>query len=685
MSKPKPKKQVIDKKNIGSKTPTSEKYTLTDPRFLGFILILMVLLAYFPALRNGYVWDDDCVTNNPSLKTISGLRDIWTNPLSYPEGDIRYWPMLYTSFWLEYHLWGIHPFGNHLINVLLHVLNTLLVFIILRRVFAPGAFLASAIFALHPVHVEAVAWVIERKGVLSGLFFLSSFLCYLTYEKQKKVGIYVLSLFLFILALLTKMTVITLPGVLFLYIWWSKKHLSRQDFIRVIPYIGAGIIVMAIPLFLGHKQEIIDFPVPFFGRVIIVGKAIWFYAAKLLIPVQLMTIYPRWNIDFHQIGQYSYGIAILLLVMTLWYFRRKIGHEPLVLVLFFILTLSPTLGIIPFGYMAHSFVADRYQYLPSIGLIILFSVILIQLKENLGLSKSLLPKAGMVLLLLILGILTWHQTGLYRDTETLCRDNLKKNPNAVVANMNLGLTLANKGRYEEAIPYYSKALQIYPDDVKTQTNLGFALVQVGKLEEAVDHFVYVVKIKPENPGGHSNLGIAYQKQGKLEEAVTQYKETLRLDPNYPRVNFYLGDIYLKQGKLDGAIAYFSRGLQINPNSVEVHTLLANVLVAQGKFDEGILHYLEALRLNPNLAGAQYGLGYALSQQGKYEEAVNHFTIALQLNPTLVYVHEGLAMVLTKQGKMEDAIAQYKEALRLSPGLEISRKNLEDLLAKQKSK
>jgi protein O-mannosyl-transferase len=651
MSKSKPKKQLVDKKNLELKTPASKKYSLTDSRLLGFILVLIVFLAYLPALWAGYVWDDNLVTNNPSLKTVSGLRDIWTNPLSYPEGDIRYWPMLYTSFWLEYHLWGIHPFGNHFVDVLLHALNTLLVFIILRRLSIRGAFLASAIFALHPVHVEAVAWVIERKGVLSALFFLSSFLCYLIYEKEKKTGIYLLSLFLFILALLTKMIVITLPGVILLYIWWSKKSISRQDLIRVITYIGVGIFVMAIPMFLGHKKEIIDFPVPFFGRIIIAGRAVWFYAAKLLIPVQLMTIYPRWNIDPHQIWQYSYGIAILLLLTILWHFRKKVGWGPLLLVLFFILTLSPTLGIIPFSYMSHSFVADRYQYLPSIGLIILFSAFLVQVKERLGLSKSFLPKAGMIVLFLILGILTWQQTSLYRDTETLCRDILKKNPNAVAANMNLGLTLANKGRYEEAIPYYSKALQVYPNIVKTQTNLGVALLQVGKLEEAIEHFTYVTQVKPESPGGHTNLGIAYQKQGKLEDAITQYKKTLQLDPNYPRVNFYLGDIYLQHGIMDKAIFYFSKGLQIDPNSAEVHSNLAYALVAQGRFDEGVLHYSEALQLNPNLASA----------------------------------HEGLAIVLTKQGKIEDAIEQYKEALRLNPNLEVSKKNLADLLAEQKTK
>jgi protein O-mannosyl-transferase len=624
MSKPRSKKLLASKNNKESKSYASENYTLTDPRFLGFILVLIVFLAYIPALWAGYVWDDNLVTNNPSLQTISGLRDIWTNPLSYPQNDVRYWPMLYTSFWLEYHLWGIHPFGNHLINVLLHAMNTLLLFMILRRLYAPVAFLASAIFALHPVHVEAVAWVIERKGVLSGLFFLSSFLCYLIYEKKKRTGIYILSLFLFILALLTKMIVITLPGVILLYIWWSKKSISRQDLIRVITYIGVGIFVMAIPIFIGHKPETIIFPVPFFSRIIIAGKDVWFYAIKLLIPVQLMTIYPRWDINPHQIWQYSYGIAVLLLLVTLWYFRKKIGWEPLILVLFFILTLSPTLGIIPFSYMSHSFVADRYQYLPSIGLIILFSAFLVQVKERLGLSKSFLPKAGMIVLFLILGILTWQQTSLYRDTETLFRDNLKKNPNAFMANYNLGVTLTEKGQYEEAISYYRKALEIYPDDAKTQTNLGLILVQTGNVEEAISHYMYVVKIKPEYPGGHANLGIAYLKQNKLDEAMVQFKETLRLDPNYPQMNFYLGVIYLQQEKWDEAIFYLSKELQMNPNSAEVYINLANA-------------------------------------------------------------HEGLAIVLTKQGKMEDAIAHYKEALRLDPNLETSRKNLEDLLSKQKSK
>src|ERR1700704_5564538 len=376
---------------------------------LGALLVALIIMAYQQVWHAGFIWDDDAyVTRNPTLRDLHGLWRIWFDVTSTPQ----YYPLVHTSFWLEYHLWGLNPFGFHLTNVLLHAIGAVLLWRILVRLQLPGAWLAAAIFAVHPVEVESVAWITERKNVLSAVFYFAAALAYLRFVSKRddqnpnRASPYFISLVLFICALLSKTVACSLPAALLLVRWWRKGRLSWRDAFPLVPFfvIGASMGLLTAWLEQHHVlAEGAQWSYTFLERCLIAGRGICFYAAKFFWPHKLAFIYPRWNIDAHSIGQWIFPIAVIVIVVVLWCARRRLGRGTLVAFLIFIGTLFPALGffnVYPFRY---SFVADHFQYLASIGLIALAGV---------GLNR--LPRFVGVITILALAVLTWRQVGIYR-------------------------------------------------------------------------------------------------------------------------------------------------------------------------------------------------------------------------------------------------------------------------------
>ena len=311
------------------------------------IILLMTLLFYIPAMRGGYIWDDDdYVTNNLTLRTFDGLRRIWLELGAVPQ----YYPLVHTSFWLEYHLWQLHPFGYHLVNVLLHALNAILLWFILRRLSIPGAWLAAAIFALHPVHVESVAWITERKNVLSGFFYLSAILAYLRFLRLDVIsaidryhwGYYILALGLYLCALLSKTVACTMPAMILLLLWWKRDRIGWRNVLLLTPHFAVGVALALTTVWLekhrvGAQGE--EWAFSFLERCLIAGRALWFYASKLFWPHKLIFIYPRWQIDAGIWWQYLFPLAAVAVFPALWFFCKQIGKAPLTAALFFAGTL----------------------------------------------------------------------------------------------------------------------------------------------------------------------------------------------------------------------------------------------------------------------------------------------------------------------------------------------------------
>jgi tetratricopeptide (TPR) repeat protein len=544
---------------------------------VGAALIVGITIAcYLPAMMGGFVWDDDYyVTDNETLKTGEGLKRIWLEP----GATIQYYPLAFTTFWIEYHLWEFQPFGYHLVNVLLHALGALLLWLVLRRLSIPGAWLAAAVFALHPVHVESVAWITERKNVLSGVFYLSALLCYARFAnlggaspaKAFSWRLYLPALGLFLCALLSKTVTCTLPAAVILLLWWKRDRLCRRDVWPLLPFFALGLVMGLVTIWMemhnvGAKH--VDWGLSFLDRCLIAGRALWFYPAKLLWPFSLTFIYPRWEIDSAVWWQYLYPLAAVTAVLVLWRIRNRIGSAPLVAILVYAGTLGPALGFISVFPMRYSFVADHFQYLASIALITLVVATATKLlstgKERAETaptsrrSPSLISTTHVLFaaaLLGTLGTLTWYQGKIYRDPETLWRDTLVKNPNASMAHINLGNILDRRGDWNEAIPHFRAVIQADPPEpdltvvARAYYNLGNTLGRQGKIDEAIEAYQESLRVDPRYYNAYHGLGWAFQRQDRVDESIEAYSEFLRVFPDHAAVGRKLDDVLAHKARL----------------------------------------------------------------------------------------------------------------------------------------
>ncbi|MHC4216321.1 MAG: tetratricopeptide repeat protein, partial [Planctomycetota bacterium] len=431
-------------------------------------------------MRAGFIWEDDLnIQNNLTLRSADGLQQIWFQIDSSPQ----YYPMTYTTYWLEYQLWKLNPTGYHVVNILLHAAGTVLLWRVLTALQVPGALIAAAIFALHPVHVESVAWITERKNVLSGVFYFSSALMYFRYALGPEntlscrgpARFYAASLVLFLCALLSKTAVCMLPVVFLLVLWWKRNRIGWADVRALLPFCTLAIILAVLTVWV-EKRHVgavgQEWNQSFIERCLIAGRSLCFYAGKLFWPKQLTMLYPRWQIDAHIWQQYLYPTAVIIVMAAFCFARKRIGKGPLVAFLCFTATLFPVLGFFDIAFSRYSFVSDHFQYLAGISLIVLVMAVGYRTVDQIGRWGKNIAIVFVVPILVILGILTWRQEYPYLNNETLWRDTLNKNPNNWVAHNNLGVTLNLQGRFDEAIDHYRQVLQIKPNDVEAHHNLG---------------------------------------------------------------------------------------------------------------------------------------------------------------------------------------------------------------------
>jgi tetratricopeptide (TPR) repeat protein len=683
----------------------------------GLLLVALTLAAYLPALHAGFIWDDDAyVTANRTLRSLAGLRRIWLEPGAVPQ----YYPLTFTSLWLDYHLWGLQPFGYHLVNVLLHALAALLVWRVLRRLHVPGAWLAAAVFALHPMQVESVAWVTERKNVLSAVCALGALLVYLRGSdppsdltpwppslrgkgedaqtprgcwhaplrfgeglgERSPGGVtasalptelswrsYLAVCLLFLGALLSKSVTCTLPAVALLLTWWQRGTLERRTLWRLAPLfvLGGAMAAMTVWVERHHVGAVgEEWSLSFIERCLVAGRVLWFYPRTLLWPQGLTFMYPRWTIDTQQWWQYLFPLAVVALLASLYAARRWIGSGPLVATLCYAVLLLPALGFFNVYPMRYSFVADHFAYLPSIALIALAVGGAAALVQRTGRARRLLGAATGGAVVLVLGVLTARQCAIYHDLRTLWTDTLAKNPASWMAHNNLGLLLAAEGDREAAAAQYVEALQLKPDMSEAYNNLGVVLADLGRTDEAFQQFQQAIRRAPDYAEAHNNLGNLLQRQGRLDAAIAEYAAALRARPDYADAHANLAVILAAQGKTQAATLHFEQALRVNPESADAHNNFGNLLRAQGNLAAAVAHYAEALRLQPANAEAHNNLGVALALQGKPDEALAQLAQALRIKPDYAEAHSNTGNVLQAQGRLDAAIAQYTEALRLQP-------------------
>lgn len=674
---------------------------------LGVLLLVSVVTAYAPALRAGFVWDDkEYVTHNPLLHSTQGLVRIWVEPAASPQ----YYPLTMSTFWVEHQLWGVRPFGYHLVNVVLHAGNALLLALVLGALGVPGACLAAGIFALHPVHVESVAWVTERKNVLSTFFFLSALAAYLRHTGLWSRGAtpglsddggsrtrgfwYWSSLTFFLLALLSKTAVVSFPPVLLLLIWWQRGRVSAREVLDTAPFFACGLALGLFTVWFERTHVLArgaEWALSFVERSLVAGRIVWFYLSKLLWPGELAFIYPRWTIDAASVGAYLYPLGVLAVLVVLWRFRGRVGRGPGAAALFFVVTLFPVLGFFDVYFMRYSYVADHFQYLASLGPITVvaagvarFGVCGWPVLRGGGTGPRSLPSwVGLAVpgaLLAVLGGLTWERGHAFRDNEKLWRDTIRKNPAAWVAHNNLGVILDERGQRPEAEFHYREALRLRPTFWEAINNFGLLLAETGRTRQAEEHYKIAAAGSPSYAAPRYNLGRLSEAEGRPHDAERYYRDAIRADPNLAEAYFDLGLLLAGSERFGEAIACYRDALTLAPEHVEAHYNLAVALARTGQGSASAVEYQKVLNLAPDHVEALNNLAAHFGTSGDLEKAANLFGQAVASRPEDAGLRVNLGRALAAGGRPDAAVAQFREALRLDPGDESARQGLAQALS-----
>jgi Tfp pilus assembly protein PilF len=550
------------------------------------LLAVITAIAYFPVIQNSYIWDDDrYLTGNPYLKDIEGLKRFWFDLKAMPQ----YYPLVFTSFWIEHQLWGLNPIGYHVINVLIHCSSAIFLWRILNFLDVPGSWFAAAVFALHPVHVESVAWITERKNILSGFFYLSSLYFFLRFYssspskflikgplEKRFWALWGISLFFFICALWSKTVTCTLPAVILVIFWWKQNRVEKKLIPPLIPFFVLALGFAYLTAWLekvnvgamGPQWEF-----SFWDRFLIAGRALWFYIGKLIWPSPIIFTYPRWQIDDSVWWQYVYPLSFVFFLIVLWVLRKKIGRGPLAAVLFFAGSLFPALGFIDVYPMRFSFVADHFQYLSSIGIIVLLTSGLAPLAVK---RDSRFHQLLIFGTLFFLGSLTFKQVPEYKNPVSLWENTKKKNPMAWMAHYNLGLEYANSGKLKLAIPSYKATISNKPDHFKAHFNLGNAYRLQGKYREAVKSYENALNVKPDHFMSLINMGNTLGVLNESELAIDALEKAIRLKPDHINAHYNLGILFLKKGDLERAKYTFEETLRLSPNDKEAKNALLSL-------------------------------------------------------------------------------------------------------------
>ena len=557
------------------------------------VVAVGVVLAYQKVWHAGFVWDDGGHVTRPDLRSLHGLLRIWFEP----GATQQYYPVLHSAFWLEHRLWGDSALGYHLANVALHLGVAFLLYRLLVRLAVPGALLGASLFALHPVCVESVAWISEQKNTLSGVFCLAAALAYLRFDEKRLRSCYALATLLFALALLSKTVTATLPAALLVVLWWKRGRLSlKGDVLPLAPWFcmaaAAGWVTAWMErTYIGAHGA--AYALGFPDRFLVAGRALWFYLGKLLWPADLIFIYPHWDIDARSLWQWLFPLAALAALAALYAIRSR-SRGPLTTALLFAGTLFPALGFINVYPFIYSYVADHFQYLAS-------AVVLSGLAACLALGARHLSQGGRIAAgsagacaAALLAFLTWRQCAMYADMETLWLATIASNPDCWMAQDNLGVALVERGRLDEAVPRFQRALEIKPDNAEALNNFGNALLKLGRVDESMVYLSKALEIVPRFAKARNNLGNALLQKGRIDEAIAQFQGALEIESGNVEVLNSLGNASLLRGHLGDAAVFYEKALETEPDDAQALNNLGHVYLQMGRVDDAISHFQRAL-------------------------------------------------------------------------------------------
>lgn len=599
-----------------------------QPLWPGLALLAVTLVLYLPSYSAGFIWDDDAmVTENPLIKASDGLWRLW---FSTEAPD--YFPLVSTLLWTEWRLFGNNPAGYHIVQALLHGGAAVLLWRVLERLRVPGAWWAALIFAVHPVNVETVSWITETKNTLPMVLYLASALCYLRFEDGGGRRFYAGSVGLFLLALLGKTSVVMLPPVLLLLAWWRRGRIGRVDLLCSVPFFSLSLVLGLVTVWFQSHRAIVNTVIRedgFASRLAVAGRAVWFYLAKALMPVDLSFVYPRWSVSPASVAAWIPLAALGIVAGVALWKRQGWGRHLLAGFGYYVLSLLPVLGFVNIYFMRYSLVADHWQYVAMPGVIALAVGAVAWAVRGLPRHQAAVGAAAAAA---VLFVLSWNQQQIYASNERLFTDVLDKNPGAWIAHNNLGLVYAHR----------------------------------GELEKAAGHYVKALELKPGLADAHLNLGNVYAAQKRDGEAVASYLKSLGLAENF-RTRDALGEAYLRQGKVAEARAEFARAVQLQPNFARAHANLAEVSARENNWPEAVRAGQEAVRLAPARPEFSSTLARALMSSGRPDEAVAELRRGLAARPDYVPGYINLAKILSRQGRRDQAASVLQEGLRFQPG------------------
>lgn len=598
----------------------------------GLILIAVTLLAYQPAWNGKPIMDDARHLIAPEQRSLEGFTDLWTKP----DTAQQYHPLVDTLFWVEDKLWRDSMPGYHIVNILLHMVAALLLLKILKRLEIPGAWLAAAIFALHPVQVESVAFLVELKNTLSAIFFFGAVLVYLNFDENREWKSYSLVCLLLLVGLLAKSVVAMLPAAVLIALWWKRGKLQwKHDAVPLIPFVVVGIAAGIVTGWMERefsqaKGEGFEFSM--LERLLIAGRAFWFYLGKIFWPSNLMLMYPRWNINSMAWWQYMFPIAAFVLFAVAWALRRQVRWL-LVSLVFFTVMMVPFLGFFSMRIFRFQFVSDHFQYLPIIGIIVPAAAGAALLLSKLRRWHRTLGYGFCLALLATLMALTWLHSRMFRDSETCYRMVIEGNPDSWPAHFNLGFALIRQERGDEAIAHLQRVLEINPDDSA------------------------ILK------GVHLNLGAIVLKKGLVDEALVHFKKMLETGPDYRAYNG-IGNALHRKGKFSEAIASYEKALDIEPKSALVQSNLAWMLATVP--EAALRNGPKAVELGEQAVQISHGheplflrsLAAGYAETGQFSKAVQTAQRALQL--ASARATDGLVSALRKELELYELALPYRE-------------------------
>jgi tetratricopeptide (TPR) repeat protein len=717
---------------------------LRRPGPIAVLLALVTLAVYLGVARNDFVNYDDSDYVTANAHVLSGLslgNVVW----AFRSGHASNWhPLTWISHMLDCQIFGERPGPQHLVSLAFHIANTLLLFLLLRRLTGTtwrSAFVAG-LFALHPLHAESVAWISERKDVLSTLFLLLTIAAYARYVAELKensesrtpdpaarsapqppsavpteagrrigaAGYYVLALVLFALGLMSKPMLVTTPFVLLLLDYWplgrlgqaaaaaagvsagkgSKSETRRPEFparVRTLanlllektPFFALSAISSVITFLVQQRGGAVSTSISFGARVANALVAYVRYIGKMVWPDDLSVLYPHPG-EWPAV-QVVFSAALLVGISAAAIVQARRRPYFTMGWLWFLGTLVPVIGLVQVGIQS---MADRYTYVPLLGLFILLAWGLAEVPPSWRWRTPALG-VGAAVSLLACSWATARQVGYWRDSEALFQRAVKVTKNNYLAYNNLGFYLSNHGKAAEAMENYRKSLDINPVYEDALNNLGYALAGQKKYEQAIGYYDAALRVRPNHVEVHNNLGNALSELGRIDEAIGHYRFVLQQKPDHGDAHNNLGIALAMKGNLEEALSHFRDSIRFKPNYASAHSNLGNALAAQRKFVEATAEYQESLRLKPGDAQAHNNLGNVLAEQGRVDEAIGHYTEAIRLNSDNPEAQFNLALALLRQGKPSEAQAHLAEALRLKPDYAAAKDQLQLLKKAQQGK